>query len=52
MTVAEPPETTPNTPVITPDQAGEGQIDQNIRYDDDGNYLYTIGGTDDPHRDT
>lgn len=48
MTVTDPPETEPNSTVVTPDQAGEGQFDQNVRYDDEGNYLFTIGGPDDP----
>lgn len=52
MTVSEPPDTEPNTPVITSDFEGEGKQDQNIKYDEFGNYLYTIGGEDDPSRDT
>jgi hypothetical protein len=52
MTVAEPPNTVPNSPDTAPDREGEGQIDQNVRYDENGFYLYTIGGPDDPSRDT
>lgn len=48
MTVAEPPETVPNNTLSTPDLGGGGKADQNVQYDDDGNYLYTIGGPDDP----
>jgi len=48
VTVAEPPQTVPNSPVQTPDKEGEGQIDQNVVYDSEGRYLYTIGGPDDP----
>jgi hypothetical protein len=51
MTVIEPPETEPTKSVNTPDNEGEGKQDQNIKYDEFGNYLYTIGGDDDPSRD-
>lgn len=49
MTVTDPPDTTPNTPIQAPDPGGGGQEDGKVKYDDNGNYLYTIGGEDDPN---
>lgn len=42
MTIAEPPETVPNSPVSTPDKEGEGQIDGRRKYDSNGFYIGTI----------